>query len=199
MHTVTYCTASSKAGCGVCKSRRSGRSTASMPAVSASATHANTVSVVPMARFTLPYSPWPVYCPMMTVLPSVRPVTRLVTICVTCVPVETAATLCAPQKAPTTNRSAAPYSDCSTFATRNGQAKRNSVLATLPCVRLFGCMGAAPLSDGAAAVQKSTRRRLFSRRFALSKERRGLCGPAALRRRGTPPPGPAPQAGAARG
>ena len=143
---VTYCTVSSNDGCGVCKRRRSGRSTASMPAVSASATPANTVSVVPMARFTLPYSLWPVYCPMMTVLPSVRPVTRLVTICVTCVPVETAATLWAPQKAPTTNRSAAPYSDCSTLAIKNGPAKRNSVPAALPCVRSFASTGKAPLS-----------------------------------------------------
>ena len=70
--------------------------------------------------------------PMMIVDPSVRPVIKLVTICVTCVPVETAATLVAWQKRPTTNKSTAPYNDWSMFARRNGIAKRNSVEAIGP-------------------------------------------------------------------
>ena len=60
---------------------------------------------------------------------------RLVTIWVTCVPVETAATLSALQNLPMTKRSTAPYSDWSILAMRNGSAKRNSVDATGPSER----------------------------------------------------------------
>ena len=70
-----------------------------------------TVSVVPIVLFTFSYSFSPMKLPITIVEPRVRPVIRLVTICVTCVPVDTAATLSALQNLPTTNRSTAPYND----------------------------------------------------------------------------------------
>ena len=65
--------------------------------MSSSATTENTLSVVAMDWRTRFSSPMPVYLPMRMVPPSVRPETRLVMICVTWVPVETAATLRASQ------------------------------------------------------------------------------------------------------
>ena len=70
----------------------------------------NSDSVVPIDRRVFSSSRMPVYLPTRMVPPSVRPVIRLVMIWVTCVPVETAATLSAPANRPTTARSTAPYS-----------------------------------------------------------------------------------------
>ena len=70
--------------------------------------------------------------------PRVRPVTRLVIICVTWVPVDTAATAWASQNCPTTKRSTAPYNDCNTLASKNGTVKVTRALSTLPLVRALG-------------------------------------------------------------
>ena len=120
---------------GVCSSTSKGCSNASNTTVSTAAVIPNTANVVPIIRFTVSVSRLPVYCPIKIVLPSVNPVIKLVIICVTCVPVETAATLSALQYVPTTNKSAAPYSDWSKAAAKNGTANRNSVFNIFPSVR----------------------------------------------------------------
>ena len=98
---------------------------------------ANMVSVVPIVFFTSSSSSIPVYFPTNIVLPSVRPVIRLVMIWVTWVPVETAATLSGPQYLPMTSKSTAPYSACMILAMMNGTEKVNNTRITLPFVRLF--------------------------------------------------------------
>ena len=79
----------------------------------------------------------PVYFPTRMVLPRVRPVIMLVMICVTWVPVDTAATLSGEQYLPMTNRSTAPYSAWMRFAAMKGRENVNSMRNTFPLVRLF--------------------------------------------------------------
>ena len=93
---------------------------------------------------------------MRMVPPRVRPVTRLVMIWVTWVPVDTAATLSAEQYCPTTNRSTAPYRDWRTLASKKGSVKVTRALTTLPWVSLFvlssmpaiSCLPLPPLFRG---------------------------------------------------
>ena len=91
--------------------------------------------VVPMAFLALSSFFIPMYLPTSTVPPRVSPEIRLVIICVTWVPVDTAAMLCAPQNIPTARRSTAPYSACSKFASRNGTVNRSNTRITFPSVK----------------------------------------------------------------
>ena len=134
---MTYWTVSSKDSCGVWRRVKSCLSKISIKTVSMIANTANIVSVVPMIFFTLSKSFFPMPSPINIVPPRVSPVIRLVMIWVTCVPVETAATLSAPQYFPTTKRSTAPYKDCRILAIRNGTAKKRSVFRMLPSVSVF--------------------------------------------------------------
>ena len=93
LQITTYCLARAKDCSGVFKSSRIGVTNSSMAAVSASAAKANTLRVVPMVFFTSSFAFIPVYFPTRMVLPRVSPVIMLVMICVTWVPVDTAATL----------------------------------------------------------------------------------------------------------
>jgi len=90
---ATYSMVASKDSAGVFSRVSSGASNSSISAVRARATNAKMDRVVPMAVFTLSHRSIPVYFPMRMVPPKVSPVTKLVTIWVTWVPVDTAATL----------------------------------------------------------------------------------------------------------
>ena len=135
--TATYTMVYVKDSSGVFSNVSRGFSKTSIRPVRRMATRKKTHNVVAIHCFIRLKSFMPVYFPIKMVLPSVRPDTRLVIIWVTCVPVETAATLCALQYFPTTNKSTAPYRDCRTFAIRKGTAKKINVVTMFPSVRLF--------------------------------------------------------------
>ena len=116
---------------------RMGSAARSMAAVRISAAAAKMVRVVPIVFFMSSSACMPVYFPTRMVLPRVRPVIMLVMICVTWVPVDTAATLSGEQYLPMTNRSTAPYSAWMRFAAMKGRENVNSMRNTFPLVRLF--------------------------------------------------------------
>ena len=107
---ITYSFASSNDSSGVFNSLKIAGVKKSISTVSTTAAAPNMDSVVPMVSFTSSFAFIPVYFPTIMVPPSVSPVIMLVMICVTCVPVETAATLSGVQYLPITSRSTAPYS-----------------------------------------------------------------------------------------
>ena len=110
LHRITYCFASSNDSSGVFNSLKTAGEKMIIRTVNTRAAAPKIDSVVPMVFFTSTFAFIPVYFPTMMVPPSVRPVIMLVMICVTCVPVETAATLSGVQYLPITSRSTAPYS-----------------------------------------------------------------------------------------
>ncbi len=143
---TTYWRASTNASSGVCSAVRIGEARPITRIIRTTENAANTVSVVPMDLQVCFSSRMPVYLPTRMVPPSVRPVIRLVTICVTCVPVDTAATLAGSQNQPITARSTAPYSAWMILAIRNGTVKRISTGSTRPSVnRFFSVMDMPPL------------------------------------------------------
>ena len=90
--------------------------------------------MVPMAVAAPSSFFWPMQLPMSTVPPMDRDKISMVTVLMIWEPMDTPETAAAPAYWPTTNRSAAPYSDCSRLDNIKGSANRTSVGATLPSV-----------------------------------------------------------------
>ena len=74
-------------------------------------------------------------CISATMAPVDRPIIKLVTACMTWLPVDTAAMPAWSANCPTTIRSTAPYRNCSREAPRKGMAKRLNARLTFPSVR----------------------------------------------------------------
>ena len=136
-NVTSYCFAISKDSSGVFKTLRSVGSKSSINTMMIMATIKKSTRLVPISFFTACFCFIPVYLPIRMVLPSVSPVIRLVTICVTCVPTDTAACASALQKVPITKRSTAPYNDWSIFAIKNGNANKTRTFTTFPCDKSY--------------------------------------------------------------
>ena len=85
---------------------------------------ANKAMPAPMMRPPSFAFPSPIFWPSSIVMPIARPMKILVTVIMTCEPVETADTSAVPANLPTTIRSTAPYMDCRKDAASIGIAKR---------------------------------------------------------------------------
>ena len=130
-----YCRAGAAAAAGTCISATMALVDRAKAAARTTAMRAKRENRVPMARFTSSPRRAPRYCPTSTVPPVDRPIIKLVTACMTWLPVDTAAMPAWSANCPTTIRSTAPYRNCSREAPRKGMAKRLNARLTFPSVR----------------------------------------------------------------